>query len=172
MKTPLIIALVCSSFATSAYAGQKSHHSRYDYARVTQVTPIVEVVNKRTPRQICQRVSVKKSGQRSHTPLILGGLIGGAIGNELGHHKSSQRVGAVAGSILGASIANDLGRGSARPTYHTEQRCHTEYDIEQVENVVGYDVSYRYRGKIYQTHMNHRPGKKLKLRVRFSPVDY
>ena len=168
MITSLIVRLI----SLPSYAGHSRHHSNYDtgyfydYAKVRSVTPIIETVERRVPRG-CRHTNHHTEYHRSATPAILGGIIGAAIGNELGHHKSSQRVGAVAGGILGASIGADINR--RQQPYH---RCETQYTIEYEEQVVGYDVSYRYRGQTYYTQTQEHPGKKVQLKLRFEPVLY
>jgi uncharacterized protein YcfJ len=176
MNIKLIISgLLISACSLSAFAGHNSDYNDhrninsvstghyYDYARVRSVSPIYETIEHRVPRQSNYRHSNDRH-QRSATPAILGTIIGAAIGNQLGHHKSNKRVGAVAGGILGASIGSDIGNK------HRYQNRPTQYDIEYEERIVGYDVSYRYRGNTYHTTTREHPGKKIKLRLQFEPV--
>ncbi len=170
MKSQLMIAsLVISLVSLPAYAGhgqQYNYRSKgqfYDYAKVESVTPIVETVEHRIPRQ-CRHYSNANDHHRSATPMILGGIIGAALGNELGHRKSNKRVGAVAGGILGASIGSDINR--RQPSH----RCETQYDIEYEQQVVAYDVSYRYRGQTFHTQTQQHPGKRIQLKLHVEPV--
>jgi uncharacterized protein YcfJ len=176
MKMKLLISsLLISTCSLGAFAGhgQGSSYNKgyssattghfYDYAKVNSVTPIYETIEHRVPRQCNYRQS-SDNHRRSATPAILGGIIGAALGNELGHNKSNKRVGAVAGGILGASIGSDIG------SRHRAPRECNQYDIEYEERVVGYDVSYRYRGNNYLTTTREYPGKKIQLKLRFEPV--
>lgn len=169
-----ISGLLISACSFSAFAGHERNNGYgpgndvstghfYDYGRVKSVTPIYQTIEHRTPRA-CQHRYSEERHHRSATPAILGGIIGAAIGNELGHHKSNKRVGAVAGGILGASIGSDISR---RPKHRDCQ----QYDVSYEERVVGYDVSYRYRGQLYNTTTREHPGKKLRLSVQIEPVE-
>ncbi len=151
-------------------------NSHTDYARVTQVSPIYETITIREPHRQChlEERSVGHHNQRSATPTIVGALIGGAIGNELGHNKSNKRVGAVAGAILGGSIANDLNRGHRHQRHHTKTHkvCNTSHTTRYEKQVTGYDVNYKYRGRIYSTITDTHPGNRIKVAVDVRPLDY
>lgn len=173
--------------------------SKTAYAHVTSVVPIYETLTIREPYQECylEKHIKKKAVQHyytrsSATPTIIGALIGGAIGNELGHNKSNKKVGAVAGAILAGSIANDLTsrtqtkHHSARNAYNshapykphksrkhrTEKVCETHYSVRHEKQVAGYDVVYRYHGQKYNTLMNSHPGKRIRVAVDITPIDY
>lgn len=170
MKYPLLIsslALSLLSLPASANHEQRYRSANsgyfYDFAKVQSVQPITETIEHRVPTE-CRYQSSDNQHRRSATSAILGGIIGAAIGNELGHHKSNKQVGAVAGGILGASIGSDMGQ---RRSHH---RCVNAYDIEYLQQVVGYDVSYRYRGNTYFTQTKQHPGKKIQLKLSFEPL--
>jgi uncharacterized protein YcfJ len=38
------------------------------------------------------------------------------------------------------------------------------------EEVVGYDVAYKYRGSVFHTQMADHPGNKIKVKVTVDPV--
>lgn len=175
--------------ATFVNASYNDHtNNRYtDYAQVTQVNPIYETISLREPYQKCHmeervvhRQTTRHQNRQSVTPHILGSLIGGAIGNKLGHNKSNKRVGAVAGAILGGSIAGDISyknrqhnnRHQPNHSYTTKERvCHTNHTTRQEQQLNGYDVSYRYKGKRYNTVMANHPGKRIRVAVDVSPID-
>jgi len=169
----LAAALSMTAAATQApdYQNKGGNHF-FDYAKVRSVTPIIETVEHRKPVEICRDRRVRSPRQHSATPMILGSIIGAAIGNGLGHHRSNKRVGAVAGSILGAAIGSDIGRQSPHnnSNYHVETQCTTRYDSEFEEQIVAYDVEYRYRGHTYHTQTREHPGKRLQLKLRMAPV--
>jgi uncharacterized protein YcfJ len=109
----------------------------------------------------------------SYTDEILGGIIGGAIGNAVGHNKSNKKVQAAIGAALGASIAHDMNRPRHRDygvSYRDEQRCAVEHDVEYHEEVSGYNVTYRYHGREYQTRTRRHPGKRIRVQVDVRPV--
>jgi uncharacterized protein YcfJ len=184
-KQLISLVLICS-FSFAAQAGHKgnyphnksqknrynNHHGQfYDYAHVSSVKPIIETIEHRVPQQCNHRSShynTNYNNKRSATPMIIGTIIGAAIGNELGHKKSNQRVGAAVGGILGGSIGYDISN-KHRVNTTSRHRC-DDYAIEYEERVVGYDVSYRYRGMTYQTTTREHPGRKIQLKLKFEPI--
>lgn len=161
-------------------------NSKTSYAKVTSVTPIYETLTVKEPYEQCrlEKTVVKQANHHrqrqysSATPTIIGALIGGAIGNELGHNKSNKRVGAVAGAILGGSIANDLKHRSPHHHSHntrryvTEEVCETHYSVRHEKQLTAYDVDYAYDGQIYNTTMTNHPGKRIRVAVDVTPIDY
>jgi uncharacterized protein YcfJ len=49
----------------------------------------------------------------------------------------------------------------------THERCRTETNWRNTNRVLGYDVTYRYGGREYTTHMDHDPGDRLRVRVNY-----
>lgn len=177
--TTLLTAAIVLGSSTYALADKKHHGYReapghVEYARVIDAHPIYEKVRHKEPVQEChieERLVNRRHGG-SQTPVILGSIIGGAIGNELGHSKTNKKVGVVVGSILGGAIASDLNRGSG----HSHQRikhekvCNTTYKVSYEQQVVGYDVKYKYQGRIYKTVMDNHPGKRIRVAVDVTPL--
>jgi len=158
----------------------------FDYAKVQSVAPIYKTYRHRIPQETCWTETVRREYEaprqyQSATSTIVGGIIGGAIGHAVGHGKSNKRVGTVVGSVLGMSIANDARQRNQRNRHHDErhvsyddiERCDVSYRTEAEEKLIGYDVSYSYRGETYHTHMDKHPGKRIKVSVSVQPVsDY
>lgn len=149
--------------------------SYYDEAEVVEVTPVYKTVVRREPHQECRIVEVahEASSHRSATPGIVGAIIGGAIGNSVGAKEPNKKVGAVVGSILGYSIGRDVGHRNRRPsqvTYSEEEVCEVRYERVEEDRLAGYDVSYVYGGRTYQTRMKHRPGSVIRVRVKVRPA--
>ena len=46
-----------------------------------------------------------------------------------------------------------------------ETRCHQQTAWRGDDDIVGYEVTYRYRGVTYNTTMDHHPGNRLRVRV-------
>ncbi len=188
--------LACSALATallaaSVQAGHRNNNSFVDYAKVVSAEPHYETVVRSEPSESCWNERVQRSSYNRHrhgyrgenaTPVLIGALLGGALGNELGHHKRNKQVGAVLGGLLGGSIARDVSRNQAERydsrhanqdnyrEYATVQRCETNYRDVEEQQLVGYEVSYRYRGQIYHTQSNEHPGERLQLQVSIVPV--
>ncbi len=163
--------------ADSKRFSHNSPNRHTDFARVVNVEPIYRQVSHSVPQRHCRMETVAYQEpdyrNRSHTKTLLGGLIGGAIGNKLGHHKRNKQVGAIAGALLGASIARDIGHRSTNysPTrYRDEERCEVTHNTRYREEISGYKVTYKYHGNRYYTHMDHHPGKKIKVAVNVSPI--
>lgn len=148
--------------------------TEYDWATVTDVTPVYETVTLVEPYQECRNERVAYgNGRGSATPPILGAIIGGALGNAVGHKKRNKQVGVVVGALLGGSIGADIARRNrahGRVSYHTQQRCHMVEQTRREERFRGYDVTYEYGGTTYRTRMQRNPGDTVRVRVRITPV--
>lgn len=129
------------------------------------------------------------NGDNNVTGTVIGGIIGGAIGNAVGHKKKNKQIGTAVGAILGATIGHDIAaRNDAKfdasyrsdhaysnyayPKYTKRQqkRCEVTQHVSYEEEVVGYRVWYRYHGETYKARMDHKPGKKIKVRVSVKPI--
>ena len=79
----------CASNAAAGYRGDRDRY--YVDARVVHVEPMYRTVRVEQPRRECwdEDVYVERPGYRSHTGVILGGIVGGVLGHELGgrHHE-------------------------------------------------------------------------------------
>jgi uncharacterized protein YcfJ len=121
---------------------------------------------------------------KSRTPEVLGAIIGGVIGNQVGKRGGGKArdVATVAGAILGGSIGHDVKNNNRRydssryddryqtTRYQTVQRCEVKDSYVTKEEIVGYDVAYKYRGNVFHTQMNQHPGDKIKVKVTVNPV--
>ncbi len=149
-------------------AGSALARGGYDHAQVVRVVPQYERVSYQVPVQRCevQQVAYRTRSGSAAAP-VLGAIIGGAIGNAVGHDKSNKRVGALAGAALGGSIAYDMSR---QVGYRDQQVCTQVYERHEEQRLTGYDVTYRYQGRLYQTHTTSHPGDRIKVRVDVRPV--
>jgi uncharacterized protein YcfJ len=160
---PLVLA--CSSATFADHRGGSFSHTQY--ARVTHVQPIYERIAFNTPVEQCWQETVSR--QRNSSVPVFGAIIGGALGNELGHRKSNKRVGTVVGAVLGATVAADISRQRSSGHHETVNRCEVQQRQEWRDEVVGYDVSYRYQGEIYHTRLPYNPGKEIEIEVNVTP---
>ena len=155
--------------STLAHADHRHYsHSTTRLAWVTQATPIYQRVVYSVPSEQCWQETVAYE-HHSNTAPILGAILGGALGNELGHHKSNKRVGTVVGAVLGASVASDISRQRGGQHYQTVDRCEIQDRREWREEIVGYNVSYRYQGEIYHTRLPYNPGRQIEIDVNVTP---
>jgi uncharacterized protein YcfJ len=168
-------------FTLPASAGSRYRHgdAYTDYANVISSEPLYRTVRIETPERECwdEPVTVyhEVDGYRSMTPMILGGIGGAAIGHEFGHGRG-RHIGAVAGGILGASVARDLqhnyrSRQGTYTTTHYETRCETRSSWREEERLDGYQVKYKYNGRVYHTTMDHDPGKQFRVNVNVMPAE-
>jgi uncharacterized protein YcfJ len=184
-----IVAAVLVSFFVlgGTQAGERwadSSDTHYESATVTDVQPIVRVVQISTPREVCWDEQVRHTAYtggrryRSHTPTLAGGIIGGVIGNQFGSGRGRTAM-TVAGTLLGASLGRDVGfrhrakhRKARNTVYSTRCRCEIEEVLHEEERLEGYRVAYIYQGKTYVTRTEKDPGREIRIRVQVSPVDY
>lgn len=160
-----------SGYTDNAQSGESDFTVK---AKVVSVTPIFSYVTINTPTENCYKERVTHTsyndGDRGNR-MLLGGLIGGVIGNNIGHGKSRKTravVGALIGSHIGSSIADKHAYSTQYAGY--ERRCDTQYVSETKKQVDGYNVSYRYRGRVITTQMPYHPGRQITLNVNVSPV--
>jgi uncharacterized protein YcfJ len=167
------LALSTTFLATAAYA--ESQHFKIE-APVVSASPMVKTVTEKIPHQTCWNEQVRvesRSGHRSRVPPVLGAVIGGVAGGAIGDNTGHQGVIATAGALLGAAIGHD--QSHKRPSqarYVTEQRCATDYELRDREEVTGYRVGYEYGGNIYYTQTPQHPGSSIQVSVILKPANH
>ncbi|MCP4979189.1 MAG: glycine zipper 2TM domain-containing protein [Gammaproteobacteria bacterium] len=180
------IAVAVLVFASSAGAGNNNHtHKKYDheprqdlfeYAKVLEVQPIYREVQVSKPLRECWQEPVYHTRRHEHKSaggMLAGGLIGGIIGHQFGKGRGN-KVATAVGTLIGAQIGHDAVNGHAQQHQDSvagyEEHCQTRQQISYEEVVDGYDVTYRYRGQRYHLEMPYDPGKRIKMRIQFTPV--
>jgi sulfoxide reductase heme-binding subunit YedZ len=150
----------------------------YVDAEVTDVQPIIRIVEISTPRQTCWDEPVQPTHARhapkSYTSTVLGGILGGVVGNQFGSGSGKDAM-TVAGVLLGASIGRDVAnrRRYASGAYYTsERRCEIDTVVRQEERIEGYRVTYLYQGQTFVARLREDPGPRIRIRVRLDPVTY
>jgi len=155
------------------YPQQSNESANYDYARVVDVQPITEVAQIPQEQQVCRQQNVRRRvpERRSPAPAIFGSILGGVIGHQFGggHGKTAATI---AGAAIGGAVATNAQYRRYPPRYYTvpERRCRVETSWRSEERVVAWDVSWEYRGKIYQSTMDEPPGDRIPVRVSVAPV--
>ncbi len=144
----------------------------YDWARVVEAEPVREWVRVPTEREVCWNERRDHRHGGNATDVVVGSVIGGVIGNQFGEGKGKDAA-TLAGALLGAAIASDAGKHAHADERHagTVRRCRIETSYVERQEIVGYEVTYRYKGETYRTYMNHDPGDRIRVRVTVTPVE-
>lgn len=164
MLSGIVIGAVVAT-AGGAIAGYNALADRTPtHAQVLNVVEIKE--NERTPREVCEQVTVtrQKPARDQHQVLgsVAGAVIGGVLGNQVGGgtgKKIATVAGAAAGGYAGNKTQERIQQGNTYTT--TEQRCETVYDNN--EKVVGYQVDYSIGDKNGTVRMDRHPGDTIPL---------
>jgi uncharacterized protein YcfJ len=176
VPTPLRTLLCAggSALLLASGAAQAEHGDGDGFvarARVLSSAPVYDTVSE--PRRECR---TETTGHETHTyrnasnpgGAILGAIAGGLLGSTVG--KGNGKVAAAAvGAATGAVVGD---RWNDRGGYYSEtrpvqmERCYTRSVTR--EELVGYDVRYRFQGRDYTTRLPYEPGEFLNLNVSFS----
>lgn len=115
----------------------------YDFAPVEDAMPIVKTMHVPVRREVCETVAVTE-----HVP---------PAGNvrELEPHTT-----------LAEAIRADIA-ASGRPD--STHRCRTVVTTELEEKLIGYDVTYRYGGRLYVRRLSYDPGERVRVKVEIKP---
>lgn len=181
----LIVASVMAGISLPVLAAEYTNYDGYrqyddakvDYAQVVNVSPILETYQVNKPREQCwdERVPVKSNRHhKSRTGEIFGAIVGGAIGNQFGS-GNGRKVATAAGAILGASVANDIKYNKrhqyqGQDRYQVVRQCELRDNYVQEQQVVGYNVAYKYQGNVFHTEMDRHPGDRIQVRVSVDPI--
>lgn len=169
-KTAFIGGAVVATVAgaSAVVYGARSLNSQ-PYGEVISTTPVYENVTvAEAPQQECHQEKVvtrEKWGTNSVAGTLIGGAAGGLLGNQFGHGSgktAATAVGAIGGAYAGNRIAN-----SQYPDQQVSyrQKCTTVTPTHVEQKLSAYDVSYRYKGKVYTARMDHDPGARVDLQM-------
>jgi uncharacterized protein YcfJ len=148
-----------------------------DNARVTRVTPRIEQVS--MPQEEChmevERVAPPPQSAQGQNigGAIIGGIAGGLLGNQVGGgngRTAATAIGAVGGALVGQNVAGNM-NGSQLPPGPIERQVRRCNVVNRtVERNAGYDISYVYNGRTFNTVMPGDPGTSLRVNVSVSPA--
>lgn len=187
MKRALIISIVfLATFGTAltaaadpydhdgGYRGDRDRggDTRYDYARVVDSDPIYRQVRVDNPRRNCwsQPTVVERGRHHAAGNMIFGGILGGVIGHQIGNGRGRDAA-TVAGTIIGSAIGHDAAESGHRTRVVNRRACETSYESYTERRLNGYRVRYLYNGHTYETWMDHRPGRRIRVLVSVRPID-
>lgn len=178
-STATMLAIIFLVFANAATAGSKKHqysnsNRSFEYAKVVDVRPLYREVRVSSPIRECWDEPVHQVRHQSSSAggMVAGGLIGGIIGHQFGKGRG-QKIATAMGAMIGAQVGHDSvtreNRKNRTTSVEYQERCKTSHKVRYEEVVDGYEVTYKFRGNRYQIEMPYHPGKRIKMRVQFSP---
>jgi len=182
-KFILFFTVVAIVIGPTAMAGENwtanKHRSQakfVDHARVIKIEPIYRTVRISLPEQECWQEKIHtpvnyRSNKHSTGSMVVGGIIGGVVGRQVGHGKSRD-IATVAGSVIGATIGHNLANNPQTSVNQIryERRCKTHARPRSESRLDGYWVTYRYKGEIFTTRMDERPGRRIRVMVNLMPI--
>lgn len=171
-RIPPFTSLAMAVLLATSGAAQAAHDDGDGFttqAKVLSSTPIYDRINE--PRRECwtetQDYETRSYRDGNTGGTIIGAIAGGLIGSTVG--KGNGKVAAAAvGAATGAVVGNRWNKGERRYETHPQQveRCEVHDNFRQV--ISGYDVRYRFQGRVYSTRLPYDPGNTLTLNVSFS----
>ena len=180
-----VVASLLVMFTFPVWAGHNDRYSepQYDYAKVVDTQPVFEIVQVPEERRVCREQTVQRrvAEYRSPGPAIFGAILGGVIGNQISrgnhnkhHHRNNHNRAAAtfAGAAIGGVVASEIQYSKYPARYYTQnaQVCGMQTSWRSEERVVAWDVSWKYRGRIYHSRMDEPPGDRIRVRVNVNPV--
>ena len=136
--------------ATVAAANRQAYH---DYARVLNVSPIMETIQVPVRREDCQPPTPIRYQRETHAP---------TVGDVQPDHS---------GRTLADAIRLERSHQLSLATTQTERHCRWIEEFETRERIVAYRVRFRYGRDIFVRRLNHDPGDRLHIRVEVLPLD-
>lgn len=136
--------------ATVAAANRQVYH---DYARVLNVSPIMETIQVPVRREDCQPPPPIRHQRETHAPIV-----SDVQPDHTGH-------------TLADAIRLERSHQLSLATAHTERHCRWIEEFETRERIVAYRVRFRYGRDIFVRRLNHDPGDRLQIRVEVQPLD-
>ncbi len=157
-----------------------------DYGRVLSTKPIYRSIKTHYPEHGCQiehrhnrhYTSQNSHSHRANTAPLIGAIVGGVLGHQIGHGRA-RNIATVTGAVVGASVADTHSsvrhkknrRDDRRHHRHNFKTCETNGPSHYSRKLVGYNVTYKYKGEIFHTQMDRHPGKRIRLSINITPLD-
>ena len=142
-----------SSLLLTATAPAASRQVYHDYARVLNVSPIMETIQVPVRREDCQPPTPIRHQRETHAP---------TVGDVQPDHS---------GRTLADAIRLERSHQLSLATAQTEPHCRWIEEFATRERIVAYRVRFRYGRDIFVRRLNHDPGDRLHIRVEVLPLD-
>jgi uncharacterized protein YcfJ len=140
----------------------------YGWAEVLRADPVYGTVAQ-PPRQECYPQTVTREDNNHTGGTVLGAIVGGVLGNTVGK-GDGRKAATVAGAVAGGAIGNRVSAAHDQP-YTTQQTVCRPVNYAPQQQIVGYDVEYRYRGDVYMSRLPYDPGERLRVRITVAPAE-
>lgn len=167
MKKLFVLTSILVSLAMASAANARDDYRYYDdvrYARakVVHVEPVSGYSESRYPRERCY---VDSSDRDRRKGSIVGAVIGSVVGYNLGGDRGEKRLGSVAGAVVGSAIGQSVADKGRDSSY----RCERVEERYGHAAIIGYNVTYKYKGQRYTTFMDYDPGRWVDVEVSVRP---
>ncbi|NVJ66571.1 MAG: glycine zipper 2TM domain-containing protein [Gammaproteobacteria bacterium] len=142
-------------------------------AKVTDVDPVYRTVRgEPIAQEQCWREPRRVSRSDRRAGSVIGAVIGGVIGYKVGgDHRHNKRSGAAVGAVLGSVIGGEAAKNKHRSERRYESHCETVYTGGyERQQLIGYNVEYKYKGQRFETFMDYEPGRYINVRLSAEPV--
>jgi len=150
----LLVPGVCALLALSTTTAWAT-----EYGNVVTATPIVRQVT--LPQTSCTQQAVTVQPPQSVGGTVFGTVAGALLGSTVGR-GGGQVAGAVVGAAAGALAGHAIDQAQSQPYTAPVQTCQNVPVTQQA--IVGYHVTYLYKGKQYAADMPVDPGPSVTLR--------
>jgi len=149
--------------------GAQAANVRYGWAEVLRVDPVYAPIAA-APQQQCYPETVTQRDDNHTGGTVLGAIVGGVLGNTVGK-GDGRKAATVAGAVAGGAVGNRVSAAHDR-TYTTQQTvCRPVDNYAPQQQIVAYDVEYRFRGDVYMSRVPYDPGERLRVRMTVAPAD-
>jgi uncharacterized protein YcfJ len=140
------------------------------YAEVLSSQPVYRQVAIAVPQQQCYQQPVTYVDNRpSIGGTLLGGLAGGLIGHTIGRGSGNAWATGI-GAVVGAGVGNNIASAGEVQRTAYQQQCTMVSNYQYQQQLEGYNVTYRYGGQVYSTHLPYDPGPQLLVNVNVAPA--
>lgn len=169
----LLLVLAGTASAQNYYAppppAPQAANVRFGWAEVLRVDPVYAAVAQ-PPQQACYPQTVQREDNDHAGGTVLGAIVGGVLGNTVGK-GDGRKAATVAGAVAGGVIGNRVSAAHDHPVVSQQTVCRPVDNYAPQQQIVAYDVEYRYRGEVYMSRLPFDPGERLRIRVTISPAD-
>ena len=166
MNKSMVVGVILGAGVATAGGAIAGYHflKEPDHAEVVKTEPVTKKV--KVPHEECHEKNVVHQRAVKDENRVAGKAIGAVLGGVLGHQmgggngkKATTVLGAVAGGYAGDRVQNNMQKND---TYTTvENVCNTTYETR--EDITGYDVTYRLKGKEAVVRMSYDPGQEIPM---------